>query len=206
LPAGKDVTVVAQGTGIYEPSPRESVALRQGEILSGLVQQFLNLEELRKGELVVDDIRHPFVIVVSQSCDLEWDFEARRASSEPDKMLPHVFLCEALTAQEVRSRRSSRGDVINNSRIWTPLKRNKDERFHFLEAVPPLEDAASEGLPELVVDFKRYFSLPTPELYWRLAEQAKRRTRLKNPYLEHFSTRFFQYQARVATPRQHFST
>jgi hypothetical protein len=137
------------------------------------------------------------VIVVSQSCDLEWDFDARQSNDrEPDKILPSVMLCEALTAHEVKSRKNLKGDVINNSKLWDPLKKNKDERFHFFEEVPSFEDTLGEGLPELVVDFKRYFSMPTSELYWKL----------KPPYLEHFATRFFQFQSRVATPRQHLSS
>jgi hypothetical protein len=190
-------------TGIYEAAPGEG-PLQQGEILSAVIQQFLDLEELRQGGLQVNDTNHPFVIVASQCCDLQWDYEARRGG-EPDKLLPHVMLCEALTAEEVKGRKSAKGEVINNSTLWGPIKKNKDERFHFFEAVPGNEDADGQGLPELVVDFKRCFSMPTAELYWKLTQQARRRTRLKVPYLEHFATRLFQYQARVATPRQHLS-
>jgi hypothetical protein len=40
------------------------------------------------------------------------------------------------------------------------------------------------------MDFKRYFSLPTEEVYYRIDSEAKRRCRLVSPYAEHLSTRF----------------
>jgi len=209
-PPGEEIELADAGgaeqpTGIYERSPADG-SLQQGDVLSVLHHQFLNLEGLQAGQLVVDEVERAYVIVVSQSCDLEWDYEARRLAGEPDKFLPSIMLCDALTAEEVRSRKSLKGEVINNSKLWDPLRKNKDERFHFFEAVPRGEDADGVGIPELVVDFKRYFSMPTTELYWKLAQDGtKRRTRLKVPYLEHFASRFFQYQSRVATPRQHLS-
>lgn len=195
-----------QPTGIYEKCPLDGpVVLQQGEILSGFVQQFLNTNGLADGELQVDEMLHPFVIVMSQSCDREWDAHARLPGGEPDKVLPHVLVCEALTAEEVRARRNVKGETINNSKLWPRIRTNKDERFHFFQRVPSYEDAVGAGVGELVVDFKRYFSVPTPELYWKLTQKTKRRARLRTPYLEHFATRFFQYQARIATPRQHLS-
>jgi hypothetical protein len=208
-PPGDEIEVVdaggtRQATGIYECSPTES-PLQQGEVLAVVVHQFLDVDRLRESDLVINETRHSFVIVASQSCDLEWDHDARRRGGEPDKLLPHIMLCEAFRAQEVKDRKNLKGEVINNSTLWSPIKKNKDERYHFFQAVPAYEDAAGEGLPELVVDFKRYFSMPTAELYWKLTQEAKRRTRLRAPYLEHFATRLFQYQARVATPTPHSS-
>lgn len=209
-PSGENIEPTDSGpkpTGIYEISPADG-PLQQGELLSLVVHQSLNVERLRESDLVIDEIRHAFAIVASQSCDLEWDHDARRpgGTGEPDKLLPNILLCPAFTAVEVKGRKNLKGDLVNNSTIWSTIRKNKDERYHFFEAVPSYEDAAQEGLPELVVDFKRYFSIATDELYWKLTQEAKRRSRLKAPYLEHFATRFFQFQSRVATPRQHLST
>jgi hypothetical protein len=202
----RTATPTPQFASVYERAPVESAApLQQGEFISGLVQTIVNFRQLLAGETVVDDLLHPFVIIVTQSCDLEWDFSARARGGEGDKLLPSIFVCEALDAGEVKGRRNARGEIVNNSKIWERIKGNKEERFHFFERVPPQDDLQAHGLPEIVVDFKRYFSVPTDELYWRLEAEAKRRTRLKSPYLEHFVSRFFYYQARVALPRPHSS-
>jgi hypothetical protein len=148
---------------------------------------------------VVQLVTHPLAIVMSQDCDLDWDFGARRAGAAPAKQMPSVLFCEAIEAAVLRH------STDINSAIWSRIKINKDERYQFLQRVMPDEDALGEGLPELALDFKRYFTIPTDEVYQRLDFQAKRRCRLVSPYLEHLSSRFFAYQARVALPAEHQS-
>ena len=43
------------------------------------------------------------------------------------------------------------------------MRQNRDERYHFLEAVPAALDACSQGLPDMFLDFKKCFTLPAPE-------------------------------------------
>jgi len=62
-----------------------------------------------------------------------------------------------------------------------------------------------QGLPEFVIDFKHYFTLPTDEVYIRLQLETKRRCFLLSQYLEHLSDRFFFYQNRVVLDKEHKS-
>jgi hypothetical protein len=68
---------------IYAPSPNDGT-LRQGELLSALIQVRLSLatvvDEPEAPEF--ETIVHPFAIVVSQDCDLDWDFKARQRIAE----------------------------------------------------------------------------------------------------------------------------
>jgi hypothetical protein len=136
------------------------------------------------------------VIIVTQDCDLEQDFRARNEQVRQDKLLPNVLLCIAQESSTVQ---------VAGSNVWKRLRQNKDERYQFLERVPPELDALRQGIPELVVDFKQYFTLPTDELYERVMSQAKRRCRLINEYLAHFASRFSYFQSRVALPEEHSS-
>jgi len=197
-----------KAAGIYEPSPTCG-SLQQGDVLSNVIYNSLDLDLYQKNELSVRETPYPYAVVVSQSCDLQWDFNARVDPGLPHSVSPEnehkvlrtIMLCQAEPADAVKGRRL---DTMNSS-LWNGVKKNKDERYHFFEKVPPDEDRSAQGLPELVVDFKLYFCIPTAELYWTLNHRTERRARLRSPYLEHFATRFFQYQARVATPRQHLS-
>ena len=115
------------------------------------------------------------------------------------KQLPSVLLCQVVPAIGLK------GSV--DKRVWDRILINKDERYHFLQRISPDEDAAEEGVPALGIDFKRYFSISTDELYRRIEiGECKRRCRLQTPYAEHLSTRFFYYQSRVALPRDHDKT
>lgn len=183
---------------IYAPSDA-GVALRQGEILSGLIQLKVSSPDLKGGEPPkVEQVVHPYAIVMTQDCDLDLDHRARNGSVGPDKILPSILFCEA---QEAASLRAS-----SDSKTWDRVKINKDERYHFLEAAPVACDARASGVPELGIDFKRYFTLTAAEPYARLTDgTAERRCRLTSPYLEHLSTRFCYFQFRVALPEPHRS-
>lgn len=177
--------------------------LRQGEIVTGLVQAVMALETVLTSEPELDYVHHPFAIVLTQDCDLEQDWKARHTATDPGQSvsqggLPTILFAEMNTAESLRGR-------VGASDIWKRVRQNKDERYQFLESVPPDEDALSEGLPELGIDFKRYFTIHIDEAYKRIEKQAKRRCRLVSPYLEHLSIRFFYYQFRVALPADHRS-
>jgi len=182
---------------IYECS-QVGVALRQGELLTDLKQPLLTLESVGTEHPRVRFENHPFAIVLSQDCDLSQDW---RRAQEPDlqlRQLPAVLFAQAQAVTTLRNE-------IKKTEHWQRLVLNKDERYHFLEAVPKDIDALGIGLPELGIDFKRYFTIPTDEVYRRIEIEARRRCRLKSPYLEHLSTRFCYYQFRVALPKDHQS-
>ena len=188
------------GDAIYEPAQQDG-AIRQGEIITGLIQLVVDLETIGAESPDIIPILHPYALVVSQDCDLDWDYKARNVAPAPNKLLPSILLCEVLTAETLR------GTAEVNSTIWGSIKNNKNERYQFLQGVTPQQDFFSEGFPELSVDFKRYFTMPTEELYFRTRQGAdtRRRCRLKSPYIEHFSDRFYYFQSRIALPSDHFS-
>lgn len=183
---------------VYAASAVEG-AMRQGEILSGIVQAKITVGAALAGdEVPIDKVLHPYVMVASQDCDLDLDFKARQGTVKPDKKIPNVLFCEVESAEKLK------GD-LQRADLWERIKINKDERYHFLQRAAPTQDALGEGLPELGIDFKRYFTIPMEELYLQLRSHAKRRCRLLSPYLEHLATRFCYYQCRVALPAEHES-
>jgi hypothetical protein len=177
--------------------------LRQGEILSDLIHTRLAIESVGTGEPVVDDFKHPLAILVTQDCDLEQDFAVRQAGEVNYKLIPCLLFCEVVTAEEMIERVADRSKK-NWERMQIPL--NKNERFHFFQRVEPSCDAQQIGLDELVIDFKRYFAVPTAEVYRRIElGEARRRFVLNSPYLEHLSSRFAYFISRVALPSVHIS-
>jgi hypothetical protein len=170
---------------IYQRSENDALhALRQGEILCGLRQARLNLAKLTKDEIVVDFETHPFAMIITQDCDLESDFRARQKIEKSDggkslkpeelnsasaALLPSILFCQLTTAEELRGR----ADI--KSIIWDRVKINKDERYHFYEKVPEELDSLGKGLPELGADFKRYFTIPSDEVFYQLSKGVQRR-------------------------------
>lgn len=140
---------------------------------------------------------HPYVLVLNQDCDLEWDFKSRAEGSEGT--LPNILLCEAVTAEELKRSPEPKG-----SDIWKRIRNNKDERYQFLRSVGSNQDSTGRGIPELGIDFKSFFTLPTEEIYRQLGLNAKRRAFLVPPYAQHLASRFFFYHSRVALPEEHY--
>ncbi len=186
---------------IYCPSPTEG-RLHQGEVLSSLVQMKVNIDKLSASnstEPTIDRIVHPFAIIVSQDCDLEQDFNSNsEGKTAIGQLLPSILFCEVGEADKVRS-----GPPSLASDIWRRVKSNKDERYQFLQKVAVEQDGQGRGLPALALDFKRYFTIPTDEVYFRLKGEAKRHCVLVSPYLQNFINRFFHFQMRVALPVEH---
>ena len=183
-------------TAIYEAS-NPAVPLWGCEILSNVVQRRQSVQTLREPEPELETISHPYCIVVSQDCDLDQDFRNRQNGGTAISALPNVLLCEVSSSAELK------GAVPAGRDIWKRIIQNKDERYQYLRAVPAAQDAAGLGLPDLGIDFRRYFTVPSDELYEQFTLGAQRRARLVSPYKEHFMTRFGHFVARVGLPSDH---
>jgi len=190
----------------YIPS-RGDGPLRQAEILSNVHQHRIALESLGSPDgLEIDPIDHELAIILSQDCDLEQDFKRResivreggRIDELDDKLLPSVLLCEVGTERAIDDAIRPLGRTIRER-----FRQNHEERYQFLRGVDATDDAAAEGLEAMGIDFKRYFTIPTAELYAQLNGQCRRRCRLAPQYLEHFSTRFSNHLSRVGLPKNH---
>jgi len=171
----------------HPPSGR----LCQGLVLSGVsqLQRVIPDEGLNQVRLIV----HPFCVVISQDCDLEQDIVKREAGNPGS--LPNVLMCMAIQIVDFKN------EVPQGSDIWKRVRANSDERFHCIEAVPPNLDAQGKGVTELGMDFKRYFTVETDDLYEQLkAGGALRRAKLITPYAEQVSLRFANYLSRIGLP------
>jgi hypothetical protein len=168
--------------------------LRQGEVITHVAQYQYNPVSGRAAELYQE-----YVIVASQDCDLLWDYEAIQRGEGGD--MNGLLLYEAEAALSVKSRMHHQ----KQQDIWKRVQGNREERYYYMEEVPSDLDLTAEGLPALVVDFKRYFTMPATELLRQctLAHGARRRCRLEPPYREHFQSRTAFYLQRVGLPLSH---
>jgi hypothetical protein len=77
------------------------------------------------------------------------------------------------------------------AKLWSrsSIEINDNPRYHFLKS--------DIDLPDLVVDFKRFFTLPRDEAYSLL---DSRKARLDTLFRESVSQRFASFQSRIALP------
>jgi hypothetical protein len=172
----------------------------QGEILENVVQIKPSIENNEEGVIDVFPVPHELVVVMSQDCDLQQDFDRREAAE--GGTLPNILFCDVYPAETLRAKLQSQ-DQLSRKDWKKRIAQNQNDRFHYLQKVEPNQDLHSHGLSALALDFKIYFTLPTDELYARLAHGILRRCTLNTPYVEHLAHRFFKFQSRVALPRDH---
>ncbi|MCY3915562.1 MAG: hypothetical protein OXG49_06065 [Chloroflexi bacterium] len=186
-------------------------ALRQGEVLSDVVELRIDPEQIESADAdrvyVFDPVKHPFAIVVSQDCDLEQGHNfAVHGKGNLRHELPSILFCQAQDVDKFRKSLMYR-TLFEEGPFRRDFRNNDVFRYHFIQAVPADLDSGDCGLPELGIDFKRYFSIPIAEVNRRIElGHTCRRTVLESPYRDHFSRRFFNFNSRVALPEEYEST
>lgn len=182
-------------------------ALRQGEILSNVVQVSVLPESVDTALPKFKRVPHYYAIVITPECDLDWDFKAQQGKESQGKLIPNILLCAVVFASDIAKR-------INNERppsktfltrtLWKRTRQNKEERYHFLEKIDSNLDLQDQGIRSLCIDFKEFFTLPTDFLYSSIDRGSTlRRCRLVTPYNDHLNSRFAYFQSRIGLPEDH---
>jgi hypothetical protein len=163
--------------------------LRQAEIITNLTQFAFDPVNNER----VDTVQ-PYSIILSQDCDLLRDFEDQQ---QPSTAINGVLVFELQEAGAAKANLRSMG-----REYWRSIERDGESRYHLLSAVPPELDRQNVGLPELIIDFRRFYSLPPTEIYRQVTMEggAKRRCRVESPFREHLQNRLGAYLQRVALP------
>jgi len=169
----------------------------QGDVLRNI--DYIERIQEARGILEVSKIAFPYIIVLTQDCDLEQDNNLREIPKETqDKLLisvlvaplynaEHFFNGEHLSTSGITSRIFDKKD-----RFADYIKSNQSARFHFLEF------PSDFSLVDSIIDFKHYFSVPTP--YIREMKKANYVCTVSELYREDISHRFASFLSRIGLP------
>ena len=190
----------------YEKS-EDAGALRQGEILSNVVQISLQPSSIDTTSPEAKRVKHPYAIVVTPDCDLDWDFKAQQGNASRGKIIPNILLCTVMFSSDLAKRINedrTPGKKFDTRTPWKRTIQNKEERYHFLEKIDLPLDKKGEGIRSLGIDFKEFFTMPTDFLYSSIDDGLTlRRCRLLRPYSDHLNSRFAYFQSRIGLPEDH---
>ena len=197
----------------------DSLKIFQGDILRD-VNVIVGYDSDQKN---FKEFEMPYMIILSQECDLDKDFESyqtySKISSEKnllklnindcskedkqqiismyDKLLPSILACPAFPAAQLREgthliKYNNYQMQKINSKKWNTIKHNETPRYHFLNACPDFQ------VPELIIDFKHYYTLPTEYVYSIFDKSYV--GSLNELYRERTSQRFVNYLSRIGLP------
>jgi len=155
------------------------------------------------GILEYSKITFPFVIVLTQDCDLEQDYDSRfsndNKNSNQDKWLLSVLVALLYNAEQVyEGNHLSEFGLRMNSEIFKDknrkriLEQNQNPRYHYLRFP---EDAK---LPPLIIDFKHYFCLNVQ--YLHDIRNGHYCCSVSTLFREDISHRFSSFLSRIGLP------
>lgn len=211
----------------YDPPQPDDSPLIQGEILSNLNE--LRAEHPASkpsaARTPFRPVPHRRAVVLTNICDLAQDHKARKEDaaletvseevepSEPEpedietaqekqeppenlQYIPYVFFCELMDAEQMLRRPD-----VQNVKVLRRLSKNNDMRLHYLPAAPVGPDAAGVQLPDLYVDFRKTFALPTETVYAAIVSEAVTRDAIIPViYIHDLVQRQHAYLSRVGLP------
>lgn len=166
----------------------------QGDIVEDFQHKFIYFQNEEKAIIL---ITLPYAIVLSQDCDLEQDYHQRKnASLTNDKFMQSILICPGYIAE-----RFKRGEHLRNMGLimntwggdkWKDIKSNQNQRFHYFP------ENTTSSMPEIVVDFKHYYTIPREDIY--ALHKEKYKISIAPLFREDISLRFATYLARIGLP------
>lgn len=188
-------------------------------IKSNITTRYRKLEAEEKPRLIQGDIlrlwdveiwhikyNFPYIVILSQDCDLDQDYSAFESYQEnptntEDKILENILICPAfIYADFIRWEHIKKNDVKKTMCLhgWDVKKRitsNNDKRYYCLIQEPDY------GLPHLAVDFKFFITINREKLYDLIKSwQTEYVCSLNELFREELAQKFVGYLSRVATP------
>lgn len=180
-------------------SIHSKLRVRQGDIYRDV--ECIEYAIERGGVFEVSRIYFPFVIVLTQDCDLEQEYAQRwarkRNNADQDKWLISILVAPLYNAEHI-FQGSHLSDLelnmqIIHSKEKTKIKSNQVARYHYLEF--------PENVPivPMVIDFKHYFSVNSN--YLKINKRTKYVCSVSPIYREDVSLRFANFLARIGLPK-----
>jgi hypothetical protein len=174
--------------------------ITQGDIFRNV--EFIEYAIERDGIIEISKIDFPYVIVLTQDCDLNQDYSVRwgkkNTPSNHDKKLISVIVAPMYNAEHVyEGQHLSELDmemqkISQNKTPGKNLRINQAPRYHYLEFPDNIPIVAS------IIDFKHYFTVNLE--YLKKHKKNNFVCQLAPLYREDLSQRFSSFLARIGLP------
>lgn len=160
--------------------------LAQGDILQ-TINMFIGLEESHS-----NDVELPYSVVMNQDCDLNSDHLKKEKGRQS---IPSILLCPAYQADQFFNGQHIESwniKPMNKGESEKVMNNDEMKRFHYLYG------DSKNGVPELVIDFKHFYTIPRDLLYDKLDDLYI--VTISELYREELSQRFANFLSRIGLP------
>lgn len=183
----------------------ERVTARRDELKPSKIEQcdifrdivFTESAIVQGNEIIVSEIKFPFAMCISQSCDLESDLRDRAKGDEDIKgnLLLQLIMVPLFPVEQF-AEGSHWGELIRcqgieRKKMADLIKKNRDARYHYIKF------PEGEVPGPFVADFKHFFTMSRDTLYGNM---DKRLCSIKPLYRDDIVRRFANYMSRIGLP------
>lgn len=166
----------------------------QGDILKDVFIT-LGLNDPESESQHMSDFVLPYCVVMNQECDLQRDFESRKEAKDNDNFLPTILVCPAYLDEKYFigiHLDNCQMRIFNSDSKRKLVNNDENNRCHFLKGDSLLQ------VPNLVVDFKHFYTIPRDLLY-AVHDKVYLAT-INELFRERLSQRFANYLSRFGLP------
>ncbi|MCO5250970.1 MAG: hypothetical protein M9949_06065 [Candidatus Kapabacteria bacterium] len=173
--------------------------LCQGDIIRDV--ELIEKAEILDTGLYISKIVFPYIIVLTQDCDLEQDYN-NRTSKEVKNQDKHILsvivaplynLAHVYNGEHLSELKLVMHNFNDNSKTHKGfLEQNNNPRYHYMEF------AQSVRIVNSVIDFKHYFTVNNEGLKEKKASNFV--CKVSELYREQISLRFANYLSRIGLP------
>ena len=184
---------------LHQTNSVKTERIRQGDVFSSIPYYESYIET--GGEFELNIYEFPYVVVLTQDCDLEQNKNARTGQdNEQDIILNDKHLFSLLVAPIYNSEHLLAGEHLTeigimsqkqNSKLKGPIITNQNSRYHYIE----FSDEVI--LHNSIIDFKHYFSISLGYLESHLENRI---CGINPIYRELVSQRFSNSLSRIGLP------
>lgn len=146
-------------------------------------------------------IEFPYSILLTQACDLASYFRIIQGDSTNEQQsrqrIEQVIFCPAFIEEQFKEGSHLRRQYYYSFKPierYSDIEKNNNSRYYFIES------NIKEALPNLIVDFRHYFTIPIVVMLQALELHKGNLYKLKHIYYTDLADRFAHYLQRVALP------
>jgi hypothetical protein len=178
---------------------RKGARICQGDIYKDV--EFIEYAIEKAGVIEISKIVFPFVVVLTQDCDLNQDYKVRRKeTSNHDKKLISVIVAPLYNVEHIykgdhlSELGMTMAEIKKDRSPGKTLRQNQTPRYHYLEFPANIPIVTS------VIDFKHYFTVNVE--YLKRHKKANFICQIGPLYREDVSQRFSSYLSRIGLPEK----
>ncbi len=147
-------------------------------------------------------IEFPYSILLTQACDLKSYFRIIQSGSpnglQDRQRIEQVIFCPVFIEEQFKKgshliKQYNYSFKVIEKQIYNDIKKNNTSRYYFIES-------NIKALPNLIVDFKHYFTIPIVVMLQALELNRGNLYKLRHIYYTDLADRFAHYLQRVVLP------